>query len=147
MLSVSWDCQDVGQVAHQIGHAIGFWHENNRPDRDSYVQIQQHNIKPKYLEYFKKLSGISGQSAKLLDLGYDFESIMHFSNTSYSRGQRLSIRARQKWRREGFNLGQRHNLSHLDIKRVNLLYSCPAGRYAYCTLHPLCLGGLKLCAW
>ena len=126
-LSVGRNCRNFGLVAHQIGHAIGFWHESHRPDRDNYVHILQKNIKPKYIQYFKKQSGISEQSAKLLELGYDFESIMHFSNTSYSKGQRLSIKVRRRWKNEAGNVGQRDRLSQLDIKRVNLLYSCPAG--------------------
>jgi hypothetical protein len=43
-LSLGQRCWYLGIVIHELGHAIGFWHEMNRPDRDSWIYVYWNNI-------------------------------------------------------------------------------------------------------
>lgn len=66
-----------GAVAHEIGHSLGLWHEQMRPDRDAYVTIDFDNI-PLHLhdEYEVLELGAQPQGA------YDVGSIMHYDGRS-----------------------------------------------------------------
>jgi len=37
-------CLKMGTAIHEIMHALGFWHEQSRPDRDSWIQVILANI-------------------------------------------------------------------------------------------------------
>merc|ERR1719436_1836343 len=39
-------CVHTGTVQHELLHAMGFHHEQARPDRDSHVEIKWQNISP-----------------------------------------------------------------------------------------------------
>lgn len=45
LLSLGEGCKNRGHVTHELVHALGFFHEHTRPDRDKFVRILWENIK------------------------------------------------------------------------------------------------------
>ena len=117
-ISIGDGCFSLPIVAHEIGHAIGFWHEQSRPDRDKYVNIHQENIIDG-LEYnFDKKTDVNS-----LGVTYDFNSVMHYSSTAFAKPGTVTISAKE----EDLPFGRVPELSPLDIKQANLLYKQQCG--------------------
>lgn len=67
---MSPDClETVGTVIHELMHAVGFMHEQNREDRDDYVTINFNNLEPGKEKNFGKAR--TGQTTAF-GVGYDY---------------------------------------------------------------------------
>lgn len=76
---------------HEIMHALGFYHEQSNPKRDSRVTILYQNIIPEYRYAFDKLSSDVVTS---FGVPYDYESVMHYSAYAFSANERPTIVAK-----------------------------------------------------
>lgn len=115
-VSIGKNCHKIGVIVHELGHAIGFWHEHTRPDRDQYVDIIDKNIENGHEHNFDKLSAKEVDS---LGEPYDHNSIMHYARDTYSKNSFDVIVPKR-----GEAIGQRERLSKSDIIQANRLYRC-----------------------
>ena len=75
----SIDCS-VGTLLHEMGHVLGFWHEQARSDRDTYVTVNYNNIIKGSRSNFDQVL----DNAQNLTL-YDYRSVMHYIPFAFSR--------------------------------------------------------------
>lgn len=59
----------------------GFLHEQNREERDQYINIQYQNIQRGYEQNFQKAQKGSTSG---FGVGYDYGSVMHYSANAFS---------------------------------------------------------------
>ncbi|RCN39289.1 astacin [Ancylostoma caninum] len=81
-LSLGDGCESVGTAAHEIGHAIGFFHTQSRHDRDNFITFNAHNVKRDWLDQFTKQTKATNEN---YGITYDYGSIMHYgANRSHN---------------------------------------------------------------
>uniref|UniRef100_A0A8B9EDP6 Meprin A subunit n=1 Tax=Anser cygnoides TaxID=8845 RepID=A0A8B9EDP6_ANSCY len=119
-LSIGAGCDYKAIVEHEILHALGFYHEQSRMDRDDYVTIWWDEIIADKEHNFLKYD-----DSFITDLNtpYDYESVMHYAPFSFNKNASIpTITAKIP----AFNdiIGQRLDFSAIDLERLNRMYNC-----------------------
>jgi hypothetical protein len=103
---------------HEVGHTLGFFHEQSRPDRNDFVDIIYKNIAS-----FRELNFEKYDETEIntYDIPYDLSSIMHYGSLYFSAGDN-NITVASKDPRFQRTIGQRSEISFSDYKTTNKIY-------------------------
>uniref|UniRef100_A0A3B4ZQ13 Metalloendopeptidase n=1 Tax=Stegastes partitus TaxID=144197 RepID=A0A3B4ZQ13_9TELE len=118
-LSIGNNCDRLGTVEHEFLHALGFWHEQSRADRDDYVDIVWDQIEPGKEHNFKTRDD---SESSALGVPYDYGSVMHYSKTSFNIASEPTIVTKLPQFMDV--IGQRMGFSASDLTKLNRLYNC-----------------------
>ncbi|CAH3019601.1 unnamed protein product [Porites evermanni] len=117
-ISIGDNCDFQHVMEHELGHTVGFWHEQSRPDRDNYISVIWENVLDGLASAFEKRKW----NTEVVDFGvpYDFASIMHYPFTAFSKNGKPTIR----------NIVDMQGktpyivLSDGDARQTNAMYKC-----------------------
>ncbi|XP_064781227.1 meprin A, alpha (PABA peptide hydrolase), tandem duplicate 1 [Oncorhynchus masou masou] len=120
ILSLGDGCDHKAVIEHELLHALGFYHEQSRQDRDDYVKIWLDQVTPGLEHNFNKYddSFITDQNTP-----YDYESVMHYRPYSFNVDPNIPTITTNI---PEFNniIGQYLDFSKLDMLRLNRMYNC-----------------------
>jgi hypothetical protein len=124
------DINNIGEIAHLIGHTLGIGNEHKRPDRDSYINIHWGNIPNKYEGSFARVryeapfislfwTGSIGHTIT----PYDWESIMHYpTHVSFDGAPEIHVLSPKAQLPSWVTIGGRDQLSLYDGYTANTFY-------------------------
>ncbi|XP_047123214.1 hatching enzyme 1.2 isoform X2 [Hydra vulgaris] len=132
-LNIGIGCNYTGIILHEMLHAMGFLHEQNRCDRDIAVEIILPNIQKGLASEFVK-----DYSRRQFSSTYDIFSIMQyqlwsfgkypFQNQSDYTESRKTIRIKPTFitltKDQEFSIGNEDDLSDTDKNELNIMYGC-----------------------
>ncbi|GBN16024.1 Astacin-like metalloprotease toxin 1 [Araneus ventricosus] len=119
-LSLGRGCWYVGTIVHELGHAIGLFHEHQRSDRDQYLNVYSNNVIQGQIHNFQKTAA----NQEVISGKYDYTSIMHYGSYAFSRqpGRLKTMEAKngtplkEPYEKQGLNQN--------DIDLIKTLYKC-----------------------
>ncbi|KAK7087398.1 zinc metalloproteinase nas-13-like [Littorina saxatilis] len=115
-IGLSRGCVHKGVVIHEIGHAIGWIHEQARPDRDQFIRVNFNRIPTDWHDQFQKFLT---STINYYQVPYDYRSVMHYSGNAVASRSIETLDPMYQT-----VIGQRRGLSFRDIQLANAMYNC-----------------------
>lgn len=88
-------------IEHEILHVLGFWHEQQRPDREPFVEVRVENIEgATRTSQVPQLIQIIDTPGGVMSGPYDFASHMHYAQFQQSRNGKRTFSVRPPYQKQ-----------------------------------------------
>ncbi|CAL4149475.1 unnamed protein product [Meganyctiphanes norvegica] len=115
-ISIGIGCEYMETVAHEVGHCIGFNHEQSRIDRDDSVKIMWENIEEGKEHNFDKVETNS------TGIEYDYTSVMEYISNAFTSNGKTTM---MPWNPYNERLmSSKNGLTFRDKLLANRVYGC-----------------------
>ena len=124
-------------ILHEIGHALGLFHEHSRIDRNQHVKVLWDNIIPEERRQFCRVLYRKDPLGRNISNRYDFGSVMHYRLNAFSKCSGGGLTGQCKTL-EPINpdelresditesqVGTRPSLSDQDLEAIRAIYGMP----------------------
>lgn len=124
----NWDVQIV--ICHELFHSLGFWHEQSRPDRDTYVTIHLENVCQDCCSGHSCNGNFEIRDSASIYGPYDFDSFMHYPPGGFTVNGLDTITVNPPWNAQWQSvIGQRDHFSAFDTLTCRGIYPFPGDRW------------------
>ncbi|XP_055602364.1 astacin-like [Uranotaenia lowii] len=115
----------VGPPVHEMMHAIGFYHEFTRPDRDDWISLNKSALVDELQEesdFNANFGKLDPNEVDLYGIAYNYGSVMHYSKYAGARSADYPVMNNKKpW--DG-DFGNEKGFAASDIESINIRYKC-----------------------
>ena len=116
-VSLGQGCHYDYLASHETMHALGFWHEQMRPDASNYVIMYLQNVSPGLHDNFQPMPMENWGGA---GFEYDILSVMQYDGYAFSYNGQPTIVDRATGQPVPLN----RRVSSGDYQQLNALYKC-----------------------
>ncbi|CAJ0943491.1 unnamed protein product, partial [Mesorhabditis belari] len=120
VLSLGTGCEYFYIAAHEIAHALGFFHEQERYDRDTAITVNSGNVIPAQRFNYEKLT-TSNNNNYLMP--YDYGSVMQYDELAFTSNNGRTMFAKRAAYQNTMGSAL---ISFYDISMMNSYYKCKA---------------------
>ncbi|KAI6218478.1 Peptidase M12A and Metridin ShK toxin domain containing protein [Aphelenchoides besseyi] len=119
VLSLDNGCMEYPTIIHEMMHVVGFYHEHERWDRDTFIDIIWQNIDRGALDQFGK---VDLSKTSYYGQPYDYRSILHYDSLAFSKNGFPTMLPKKA----GFasTIGNAKDFSDVDLAKINRMYKC-----------------------
>lgn len=127
---VTEECLNHSKRLHRLFlHVIGLQNEVVRPDRDTYIEINEDNVDPRFKHYLKVCKDCPTYGE------YDPESVLHFPSDVFTLNGADTITVGKKLHNLDFqnmHLGLNDKMSEKDAMKIRQMYGCTQRKCKFC---------------